>query len=168
MRMRISRRVAALLAVACLAGTAQLAGCAARSALRGEPGVDLAPIRPGVSRAQVEAVVGTTDREWTTPAGVHYRVYRYDAGVPPSSFHAFHVLMGELATLGLVSAYVAATDPEALDKRPAEEHVFRDLAIAYDGADTVIGVFPDVDGATVLPVDGRPPAPPAPPASPRP
>lgn len=133
-----------------------LQGCIAHSALKGEPGKDISGVREGISLEQVEAVMGKSTREWSASTGVRYRIYRYDAGAPPSKFNAFRDFMGELATLGLVSLYTAATAPEMLDKRPQEEHVMREMAVSYDSQDRVIGVFPDVDNSTVLPVDGRP------------
>lgn len=157
MTTRIFDRLAAPIAVACLAGLPLLSGCIAHSALQGEPGLDLSPIRTGVTRAEVEAVVGETEREWTTSVGVRYRVYAYDAGVPPSSFNAFKGVLAELMTLGLIEV-MAAADPEKLKNAAEFQHLIRDLAVAYDSEDRVIGVFPNVDNTTVLPADGRPQA----------
>lgn len=132
-------------------------GCGTMYALKSEPGKDISSIKPGITREEVEASMGKSEREWTTSADVRYRIYTYDAGVPPNKSQAFSNFLAEVATLGIVDiwAYSVST-PEQLSKRPQSEHVMREMAVSYNGQDQVIGVFPVVDNQTVLPADGHP------------
>ncbi len=148
-----------LIKVATLVFLLLIYGCAAQSALKGEPGLDITSVKPGLSQAQVEAIVGrTTDREWTTPLGVRYRIYTYSAGVPPSVYNAIGNLAAEIATLGLMNLYAAATTGDGNVEYMDKEYVFRELAVSYDRNDRVIGVFDGIDSKTQLPADGRMPA----------
>jgi hypothetical protein len=105
--------------------------------------------------AQVEAVVGTSDREWYTPLGVRYRLYRYDAGIAPDKADAGAILFLDVISLGMIEVMEAVSEGGFT----AEPHEFQDLAVAYDTHDVAIGVFTDVGPATVLPEDGRNPGP---------
>jgi len=50
-----------------LPGPGEVAGVDGSSkALHGQPGQDLTTLRPGMTRSQLEAVVGESGREWTT------------------------------------------------------------------------------------------------------
>jgi len=148
-----------LIKVATLVFLLLIYGRAAQSALKGEPGLDITSVKPGLSQAQVEAIVGrTTDREWTTPLGVRYRIYTYSAGVPPSVYNAIGNLAAEIATLGLMNLYAAATTGDGNVEYMDKEYVFRELAVSYDRNDRVIGVFDGIDSKTQLPADGRMPA----------
>ena len=101
---------------------------------------------------QIEAVVGTSDREWVTSLGVRYRLYRYDAGIPPDKSDAGAILFLDIISLGMVEVMEAASDGTFAGRRE-----FRDLAISYDARDLAIGIFRDVDSARVLPEDGHNP-----------
>lgn len=148
-----------LVKVVSLVSLSLIYGCAAQSALKGEPGIDITSVKPGLSRAQVEAIVQrSTDREWTTPLGVRYRIYTYSAGVPPSAFNALGNLAATIATLGLVDLYAAATTGDGNVDHMPKKYVFRELAVSYDSNDRVIGVFDGIDSKTQLPADGRMPA----------
>lgn len=130
---------------------AALQGCAVHKVWKGEPGDDLSSLRPGMTLEQVEAVVGTSDREWYTSLGVRYRLYRYDAGIPPNKSDAGAILFLDVISLGMVEVIEAATD-ESFTTKPHEVH---DLAVSYDHRDVAIGIFTGVDTSTVLPEDGR-------------
>lgn len=129
-----------------------LAGCAVSQVARGRPGQDLSVIAPGTPRAKIESLVGAPKREWTTNAGVRYRMYRYDAGVAPSTGDASAIAFMDVISLGLSEAYWNG-DTLLGPSRQAW------LAVAYDAGDRAIGVFPDVTEFENLPEDGR--APPA-------
>jgi hypothetical protein len=128
-----------------------LPGCTISHALKGEPGKDLSSLRPGITRAQVEQVVGQTEREWTTALGVRYRLYRYDAGKPPSGDAAGANALMDVLSVGMFELFVLG-DP-GLDASKRETH---DLAVSYDKEDAVIGIFKNVGTTTQLPADGRP------------
>lgn len=141
------------LAIACLIvfTTACLPGCTINHALKGEPGKDLSALKPGMTRTQVEQVVGQTEREWVTSLGVRYRLYRYDAGIPPSGDSAGANALMDVLSVGLFELFVLM-DPE-MDVAKREIH---ELAVSYDKDDVVIGIFKDVRTNTTLPADGIP------------
>lgn len=139
-----------------------LGGCAVSRAARGLPGTDLSEVQAGRTRAQVEAVLGAPSREWSTLAGVRYRMYRYDAGQPGSQGDAAGLLFMDVISLGLTEVFSAA-DPTGWDI-PVEQRM-RTLAVSYGPDEVAIGVFRDVTEFERLPDDGRPaPATGAPPA----
>lgn len=137
-----------------------LGGCAVSEALHRDPGVDVSVVRPGATRAQVEAVLGQPQGEWVTAVGVRYRLYRYHGGTRPDPMQVTGAVLLEIATLGLVEA-IRRMVPEppqlGTTKRPL-------MAVAYDRDDVVIGVFDDIDRFAALPADGRSPGTAAPPA----
>jgi len=138
-----------------VAGVAVVSACAVSKALERKPGADLSPVKVGAARQEVEAVVGEPLREWTTRLGVHYRLYRYDAGIEPSTGGAGFVAFMDVITLGLWEAYDAAS-PEGLDVRGERKQPL--LAVSYDPKWIVIGVFKNVGEFAELPEEGRPPA----------
>ena len=142
-----SARVALLLS---LCAFVALAGCAVSQVAKGRPGRDLSAIAPGVTRAKIESIVDAPKREWTTNAGVRYRMYRYDAGVAPSGSDASAIAFIDVISLGLSEAYWDG--PTLLG--PSREAW---LAVSYDAEDRAIGVFPDVTEFENLPEDGRAP-----------
>lgn len=140
-----SARVALLLSLCALVA---LAGCAVSQVAKGRPGQDLSEIAPGVTRAKVESVVGAAKREWTTKAGVRYRMYRYDAGVAPSKSDASAIAFMDVISLGLSEAF---WDGPTLLGKSREAW----LGVSFDPGDRVIGVFPDITEFEILPEDGR-------------
>jgi hypothetical protein len=130
---------------------AALPGCAVHKAWKGEPGEDLASLKPGMTRDQIEAVVGTSDREWYTSLGVRYRLYLYDAGIPPAKSDASAILFLDVISLGMIEVIEAVSHESFTGKT----HEFHDLAVSYDLHDVAIGIFTGVDTTTVLPEDGR-------------
>lgn len=162
MRRPIARALRAAAMALFLIALPQLHGCTTAAALRGEAGKDISAIKPGVTRSAAEELLGLPLREWTTPANIRYRVYRYDAGVPPSRSDAGAYIFLNIISAGLFELYEAtgATDlskPSADDSR----RVWRQVAIAYDPGDRIVGVFDNFGDLDVLPDDGRPPAPPS-------
>jgi hypothetical protein len=133
-----------------------LFGCAMHEVLHTEPGVDITGIKPGMARAEVEAVVGAPRSQWTTSAGVRYSLYRYYAGKDVSASGAFVVGFFEIATLG-VWELARAYNPTALDFSE-EGKKYRFMAVSYDSEDRVVGTFSNIDEFALLPVDGHPPA----------
>lgn len=146
------RRRRALGAVTLLAW-ALLSGCTVHKAAQGVPGTDLGGVRAGATRSDIETLLGPPERRWTTPAGVEYRVYRYDAGAPGGALAAMPLVLGEIATLGLLELIVKIGPLESPAANPSR---WRRLAVAFDGDGVVLGVFVDVDDFAVLPDDGRP------------
>lgn len=88
---------------------ATLAGRTAARIAAGRSGADISSIVPGATRAQVEAIVGEPVREWITSAGVHYRLYRYDAGVAPDKTGAVFFGFFEAISLGIGPHFLKVT-----------------------------------------------------------
>jgi len=133
-----------------------LAGCTVAEVTRSEPGIDVSAVGPGATRAQIEAIVGEAQREWTTPLRVRYRLYRYYAGRQPAPADVLAVVLLEVATLGLYEG-IRRVDPESAQHDVTAEARYRWMAVSYDESDVAIGVFQGVDQFTALPADGRPP-----------
>jgi len=153
-RVRASRLFASLLLIV----VASLgAGCTVvRSARGGDGGKDPTPIQPGTTRAAAEVITGSPLREWTSTAGLRYRLYQYDAGCPPNLLDAAGGLFADVLTFGLLELFdavhrwrygtglaVLACSLGRNDER---------VVLAYDDRDVVIGIFDELDE---LPADGR-------------
>lgn len=52
-------------------------GCMAASALKGKKGVSVDFIKTGISKAEVEEVLGPPVRKWMTTSNICYCVYKY-------------------------------------------------------------------------------------------
>jgi stage V sporulation protein SpoVS len=154
LRRRCALTRGALSGLLLAAVVALVSACAVAKSLERTPGVDLSAVKAGATRQQVEAVAGAPLREWTTPTGVRYRIYRYDAGIEPSKGGAAFVGFMDVITLGLWEAMAPSDD--AMDLRGPRRLAL--LAVSYDPQDTVIGVFEDVGEFAELPQDGRAPA----------
>ena len=77
----INHRVRIVLAL-CIMGFILLhTACAVRSAIKSRKEVDISNIKPGVSKAEVEHILGPSEHEWWTSSGICYRVYILDLGV---------------------------------------------------------------------------------------
>jgi hypothetical protein len=133
-----------------------LAGCTVAEVSRSEPGIDVSAVAPGATRAQIETIVGEAQREWTTPLGVRFRLYRYFAGRQPATADVLTVILLEVASLGLYEG-IRRVGPESEQQSVTAEARYRWVAVSYDESDVAIGVFQDVDQFTALPADGRPP-----------
>ena len=130
---------------------AALQGCAVHKVWKGEPGDDLSSLKPGMTLDQIEAVVGTSDREWYTSLGVRYRLYLYDVGIPPDKADAGAILFLDVISLGMLEVIEAISH----ESFTGDTHEYSDLAVSYDPHDVAIGIFTGVDTTTVLPEDGR-------------
>ena len=134
---------------------ASVSGCLFVHTLSSEPGIDISSIKPGISRAQVEKVVGAPLKEWTSSLGVRFSLYRYYGGVEPSAVGAGLVGFLDIISLGLFElTWLSDKDRESFTKAQ-EKHPF--MAVSYDAQDIVIGVFPDIGEFALLPADGRSP-----------
>jgi len=122
-------------------------GCMAASALKGKQGLDVSTFKVGLNKADVEEILGSPVREWLTSSSIHYCVYDYDAGVPPSSAGAAGHIFMDIATLGVWEIFGAFVGLPEFRKRER-------MAISYDADDIVIGVFDHFGDFDVLPVDG--------------
>lgn len=147
LRPALPRVLAAFVAMA-------LAACTLAEALRTEPGVDTAAVRPGATREQVEAVLGPPTKTWKLTTGVEYRVYRYYAGKDASAYAATQSILLNIATLGVLELlYEADADTrKAISDSGKKEAV---LAVSYDDQGLVLGVFSDFSQFRPLPADGR-------------
>ena len=133
-------------------GLVLLAGCVAPKIAEGRPGVDVSGVVPGATRTQVEDVLGTPAREWTTSLGIRYCLYRYDAGVAPNPDRAAFMGVFDTLTLGSVSASAAIAGDDTLgpSRRPL-------LGVSYGPDDRVRGVFKGITEFSPLPEDGLAP-----------
>lgn len=150
--MRRARRRALGCAIVPL--VAALPGCAVSTLARGTPGTDLSRLRAGMARSEVENLLGAPTRSWTTPAGVEYRLYRYDRGLAPNPADAAAVGFFDVISLGLWELFWEL-DPPA-DMQPEDRSRSAYAAVSYDAQGTAVGVFLDVGEFDTLPDDGRP------------
>jgi len=140
------QRLLALLLFVLIAAVAP--GCSVSEALHSEPGIDISGIKPGMPRAEVEAIVGAPQGQWTTSLGVQYFVYQYYGGMESDYMGAAAFVFMDIATLGTGEFF----KPEASSGRKK----YARMAVSYDLQDRVIGAFPNFDPLAPLPADGRP------------
>jgi hypothetical protein len=133
-----------------------LHGCAVATVAHGLEGTDISAVRVGVTRSEVELRLGSPVRQWTTAAGIEYRMYRYDAGMPGSSANTTAAVLGEISTLGLLELIRFLPKPSPLPVDPSQ---LKNIAVAYDQNGIAVGVFIDVGDLEQLPEDGRRPDP---------
>jgi hypothetical protein len=125
-----------------------LCSCMVATVYNGRPGLDVSHVKSGMSKAEVEQVLGPSIREWVTSAGIVYRVYDYDAGVPPKPGDAAAVALVDVICLGF-SELIFAFKP--LPQFPKREQ----MAVSYDSNGMVIGVYNHFGEFDALPADGR-------------
>lgn len=124
-------------------------GCTVVAALQDVPGTDVSSVRPGADRHTVETIVGPPFREWSTGAGIRYCVYSYDGGRPGSGADASAMLIMDVISAGLFEFFILlGTDGFERSGLPKQ------MAVAYDGSDRVVGVFDDFGDFEALPADG--------------
>jgi hypothetical protein len=129
----------------------QIQGCAVATLYRGKPGLDTTGVQPGASHADVEKIMGTPRREWTTQQGVRYRVYVYNGGVEGSVGDAIAFGIMDVISVGLFELFYAIHPmPDGASRKITER-----MAVSYDQSDSVIGVFDHFGDFNVLPDDGR-------------
>lgn len=122
-------------------------GCTVRSSLKGKKGIDISAIKAGISMAEVEKILGPSDREWMTSSGITYHFYVYDAGIPPSAGDAAGLVFMDVITVG---AWELA---QSIDPLP-ERRKYKKMAVSYDARDVVVGVFDCYEDFDELPPDG--------------
>lgn len=138
----------ALLTIVCV-GMVTLQACSVAHSLHGKPGLDLASIRPGMTRSDVDAILGAPIRGWQSPSGIRYEVYKYDPGVPPNVGEAGFFAFMDVVSLGIWEIGMLSHD------QPLIKPQKKQIAISFDSEDRVLGVFPDFGDFDVLPADGR-------------
>ena len=123
-------------------------GCFAVKLAKGEKGADITWIQPGVTRANAEATLGNPVRKWTSPTGIRYTTYYYDAGRPPNMSEAAAVAIMDVIFVGMFELIVATREqqPWTLD------HITERIVISYNDRPVVLGIFDEFDE---LPPDGR-------------
>lgn len=134
----------------CITGLAFLQACAVGSALHTQKGTDVSGIRPGTPRSEVERLVGAPQREWTTAAGVRYRLYSRLGDAPPDASVAAAWAGMDIVTLGIVEMVPLLAKQDLYERR--HQHP---IAVSYDEDERVIGVFPNATEFDTLPADGR-------------
>lgn len=127
-----------------------LQGCVSAQ-VAGTPTTNLAAVKAGMTRAQIESILGAHNAQWATAKQVIYRTYSYKR----VSATGKGLVAGDILTLGLVSLmvedFVASKDPNAFAESAP-------LTLSFDADDKVLGVFPDAGVFQRFPEDGRPPA----------
>jgi hypothetical protein len=137
--------------VQCMTALALLQACAIGSALSTQKGADISGIAPGAPRSEVERLVGAPQREWTTAAGVRYRLYSRLGDAPPDAGVAAAWAGMDIVTLGIIEMVPLFAKQNAYERRHPHP-----MAVSYDKDDRVIGVFPNGTEFDELPADGRP------------
>jgi len=113
-------------------------GCTVVNVLKGKTGTDISTITVGISKIEVEEILGAPVGEWTTSSGSHYCIYSYDRGIPPSIGDATAHAFMDVASLGLWEfVFVINPDEEYSDIRLIKEQI----AVSYNNDDVVVGVF---------------------------
>lgn len=120
-------------------------GCVAVKFAKGEKGTDVTGIQPGVKRANAEAILGPPVRDWTSPTGIRYSTYYYDAGVPPNIPDAAAFALMDLISGGIFELV------GAINEFPLH-HTTDGMVISYNDRAVVLGIFDEFDE---LPPDGR-------------
>ena len=144
-RGRLSRSLLVLLA-------ASLAtACGAVTLARGTKGADVSGVQPGVARPEAETALGKPQKDWVSPAGVHYYLYEYDTGRPPNAADAAGFVFMDIVTLGMWEMIDAMHDHRALNQSLPPPTSAR-VVLSYDDKDLVMGIFGEFDA---LPADGR-------------
>lgn len=146
---RIATRLHLALLIMALACT--WTGCTAVRLATGGGGAAVAPIQPGTARAAAEGILGSPVREWTSPTGIRYATYQYDAGWPPDVPEAIAVAFLDLISLGLIE-YAERRDGNPSIRRAAARRTSARVVVSYDHRDMILGIF---DEFAELPPDGR-------------
>lgn len=132
-----------IVALALLVATS---ACAVVDYAQGEEGANVSAIRPGISRTQVEEILGRPERSWVADSGVRYSTYEFPAGIPPSPGGAVGMAVFDVLLLGMPEI-LFASNPDHEARRTTGR-----IVISYDHQDIAIGQFDEFDE---LPADGR-------------
>ena len=132
-------------------GVFLLSGCSLSHMAKGEPGTDITPVKPGMTRAQAEAILGPSLRDMQIPSGVRYSVYRYNVGTQTERGWFLSNAFMDVMTLGSWEI-LHVISPNA--DRNHQQQLVGQLAISYDSSDVLLGVFRDFEDFDTLPPDG--------------
>ena len=147
--------------LACLIAAAPVCACAVVRYASVQKGDDLSSIVPGTTRGAVEKSFGSPQREWATPVGVHYCLYRYVGDGPPAWGEAALLAALDVGTLGgwEVAIFMQETfDPNKGKLWNPDRRGSALFAVSYDQQDRVIGMFANSTELDDFPADGRPTA----------
>jgi hypothetical protein len=145
--------------LACLIAAAPVGACAAVRHASVQKGDDLSSIIPGTTRGAVEKSFGSPQREWVTPVGVHYCLYRYVGDGPPAWGDAATLAALDVGTLGAWEVGIFLQeyfDPKARKVWDPDRRGSALFAVSYDQQDRVIGMFANSTELDDFPADGRP------------
>ena len=150
-----------LLSALLCVGVVMLSGCTLAHAIKGEKQTDIniRPIKPGMTKYEAEAILGSPSDEWQVPSGVTYRVYTYYAGSRYDTRYVLGVAVMDISSLGLFEAMVMPR--QNADMIQGLEQRFKltrrdQVAISYDSNEVILGVFRDFSEFDALPGDGLP------------
>ncbi len=131
-------------------------GCYAVKLASREEGIDMSKVGPGITRQEVEDLLGEPAKEWDSATGIHYCTYSFDAGRPPDKSEATAFLFLDLITLG-ISEIMVGFENSSNSSDPYLEYlrVIGRVVISYDQEGYVLGVFEEFEK---IPPDGRRPA----------
>lgn len=137
--------IVALLVLLVMVGT----GCTVNKLAAPVEGKDITTVQSGITREQVEALLGSPTREWSSKTGIDYCMYEYDAGYPGDNASAALWAVMDVMSLGLFELYHEL----GLYPDPTKgQHLKSRVIVSYDNEGTVLGVF---DEFAVLPDDGK-------------
>jgi hypothetical protein len=141
-----------------LIAAAPVGACAVARHASVQKGDDLSSIVPGTTRGAVEKSFGSPQREWATPVGVHYCLYRYVGDGPPAWGEAALLAALDVGTLGgwEVAIFFQELDPKKKELWDADRRGSALFAVSYDQQDRVIGMFANSTELDDFPADGRP------------
>jgi hypothetical protein len=121
-------------------------GCTVRSALKDRKGVDISGIKTGVSKVEVEDILGPPEREWLTSSGICYRVYVHDLGVREDEIAGLALM--DVLTFGAWEIF------NVYEPYPPKRNS-KKMAVSYDFQDMVVGIFDYYEDFDELPIDGK-------------
>jgi hypothetical protein len=121
-------------------------GCTVRSALKDRKGVDISGIKTGVSKVEVEDILGPPEREWLTSSGICYRVYVHDLGVRGDEIAGLALM--DVLTFGAWEIF------NVYEPYPPKRNS-KKMAVSYDFQDMVVGIFDIYEDFDELPIDGK-------------
>jgi hypothetical protein len=130
-------------------------GCTTVGALKGEEGIDISSIKPGMSKEEAERILGPPVRKWVTSDNINYCAYVYDAGIPPDAVNATAYFISTILTWGLFDLYEATGLAKETQEFNEKSRTYRQMAIAYDANNIIINMFDNFSDFKELPSDGR-------------
>lgn len=133
-----------------------LAGCSVISVLKGEPPKDVSSIVLGISKHDVETVLGSPIREWLTPSNAHFSVYMYNGGVPTDYSDALAIGIFEIVGAILLFEFSELISESSITKMAMNDsRIYVKMAISYNDQNQVISVFDHFNDFDALPSSGQ-------------